>query len=84
MIPCGGISQIDGLEAGSITYEDPSLLVVMKYVKTTLAHQIRWQSLKVMLPPSTHFDCFHHGCPMEHPSLQIKILIFLIIKSHQE
>ena len=43
MAPCtspmcsGGNSQIDGLEAGKITYEYASLLVVRKYVKTTLA-----------------------------------------------
>ena len=36
-IPSGGNSQIDGLEAGKITYEYASLLVVRKYVKTTLA-----------------------------------------------
>ena len=35
----GGISQIDGLEAGIITYEDPSLLIVRR---TKLARQIRW------------------------------------------
>ena len=35
-IPNGGISQIDGLEAGSITYEYPSLLVSRKFVKMTL------------------------------------------------
>ena len=40
-IPSGG-SQIDGLEAGKITNEDPSLLVVRKFVKPTFAHQIRW------------------------------------------
>ena len=40
-ITSGGISQIDGLEAGSITYEDPNLLVVRKFVRTTLAHQSR-------------------------------------------
>ena len=39
-IPSGGICQIDVLEVGKITYEDPSLLVV--FVKTTFAHQIRW------------------------------------------
>ena len=38
-------SQIDGLEAGKITYEYPSLLVVRKFVKPTFAHQIRWKSL---------------------------------------
>ena len=36
MIFYGRISQIDGLEAGKITYEDPNLLVVRKFVKTTL------------------------------------------------
>ena len=41
-IPSGGISQIDGLEAGKITYEDPILLVVRKFLKKTFAHQIRW------------------------------------------
>ena len=39
-IPSGRISQIDGLEAGSITYEDPSLLVDRKFVY--LAHKISW------------------------------------------
>ena len=42
MILCGGISQIDGLEAGKITYEDSSLLVVRKCVKPTFAQQIKW------------------------------------------
>ena len=37
----GEISQIDGLEAGKITYKDPSLLVVRKFVKMTFANQIR-------------------------------------------
>ena len=41
-IPSCGISQIDGLQAGKITYEDSSLLVVRKFVKPTFAHQIRW------------------------------------------
>ena len=41
-IPSGGISQIDSLESGKITYEYPSLLVVRKFVKTIFAHQIRW------------------------------------------
>ena len=41
-IPSGGISQIDALEAGKITYEDSSLLVVRKCVKPTFAKQIRW------------------------------------------
>ena len=45
-IPCVGSStQMDGLEAGSITYEDSrlirSVLVVRKFVKKTLVHQIR-------------------------------------------
>ena len=30
-IPSGGISQIDSLESGKITYEYPSLLVVRKF-----------------------------------------------------
>ena len=38
----GGISQNDDLEAGKITYEDPSLLVGRKFVKMIFAHQIRW------------------------------------------
>ena len=41
-IPSGGNSQIDGLEAGIITYEDLGLLNVRKFVKTTFAHQFRW------------------------------------------
>ena len=41
-IPSCGISQIDVLEAGKITYEDHSLLVIKKFVKTTLGHQIMW------------------------------------------
>ena len=39
-IPNYWLSQIDGLEAGSITYEDPSLLVDRKFVN--LAHKISW------------------------------------------
>ena len=42
MILCGRISQIDGLEAGKITYEDHSLLVVRKFVNMTFDQQIRW------------------------------------------
>ena len=38
---CGGISQIDGLKAGKITYDDHSLLVVRKFVNTTFDQQIR-------------------------------------------
>ena len=41
-IPICGISQIDCLEAGKITYEYPNLLVVRKFVRLTFAHQIRW------------------------------------------
>ena len=41
-IPSCGISQIDGLEAGTITYEYQSLLVVSKCVKPTFPQQIRW------------------------------------------
>ena len=44
-IPSGGISQIDGFQAGKITYEYYSLLVVRKWF---------------CLPPSHQFDCFHH------------------------
>ena len=42
MILCGGISQIDGLEAGKITYEDHSFLVVRNFVNMTFDQQIRW------------------------------------------
>ena len=41
-IPSGGISQIDALEAGTITYEYHRLLVVSKCVNATFPQQIRW------------------------------------------
>ena len=45
-IPCGPISKIDRLEAGSNNCEDPSLirsvLVVKKFLKITFAHQNMW------------------------------------------
>ena len=49
-IPSCGISQIDGLQAGTITYEYYTLLVVKKCVKPTFPQQIRWWSLKVIVP----------------------------------
>ena len=52
MILCGVTSQIDGLEADKITYEDQSFLVVRKFVNMTFDQQIRWLSLKVILPAS--------------------------------